>query len=124
MTGHVGFDCAASLDHSCRPDRPAAAADMLVRLSKAPVVSIVSIRGRATGVGSELSRQAVDCRHQEAGGRGQPATERSHRRRMGRFHRLGTTAGGTGTDQAVDGVGFAEESGCREAPGSLHRHVG
>ena len=29
--------------------------DMLVRLSKAPVVSIVSIRGRATGVGSELS---------------------------------------------------------------------
>src|SRR5690606_7999420 len=28
---------------------------MLVRLSKAPVVSIVSIRGRATGVGSELS---------------------------------------------------------------------
>jgi hypothetical protein len=29
--------------------------DMLVRLSRAPVVSIVSIRGRATGVGSELS---------------------------------------------------------------------
>lgn len=29
--------------------------DMLVRLSKAPVVSIASIRGRATGVGSELS---------------------------------------------------------------------
>jgi enoyl-CoA hydratase/carnithine racemase len=29
--------------------------DMLVRLSKAPVVSIVAIRGRATGVGSELS---------------------------------------------------------------------
>ena len=29
--------------------------DMLVRLSKAPVVSIVEIRGRATGVGSELS---------------------------------------------------------------------
>jgi enoyl-CoA hydratase/carnithine racemase len=29
--------------------------DMLVRLSKAPVVSIVSVRGRATGVGSELS---------------------------------------------------------------------
>lgn len=28
---------------------------MLVRLSKAPVVSIVSIRGRATGVGSELA---------------------------------------------------------------------
>src|ERR1700731_1505999 len=28
---------------------------MLVRLSRAPVVSIVSIRGRATGVGSELS---------------------------------------------------------------------
>ena len=29
--------------------------DMLVRLSRAPVVSIVSIRGRATGVASELS---------------------------------------------------------------------
>ena len=29
--------------------------DMLVRLSRAPVVSIVCIRGRATGVGSELS---------------------------------------------------------------------
>ncbi|UNK48727.1 enoyl-CoA hydratase/isomerase family protein [Lysobacter sp. S4-A87] len=29
--------------------------DMLVRISKAPVVSIVSIRGRATGVGSELA---------------------------------------------------------------------
>ena len=29
--------------------------DMLVRLSRAPVVSIVSIRGRATGVGRELA---------------------------------------------------------------------
>jgi enoyl-CoA hydratase/carnithine racemase len=29
--------------------------DMLVRLGKAPVVSITSIRGRATGVGSELA---------------------------------------------------------------------
>ena len=29
--------------------------DMLVRISRAPVVSIVSIRGRATGVGSELA---------------------------------------------------------------------
>ena len=29
--------------------------DMLVRLSRAPVVSIVAIRGRATGVGSELA---------------------------------------------------------------------
>src|ERR1700719_835237 len=33
----------------------AALPDMLVRLSRAPVVSIVSIRGRATGVGSELA---------------------------------------------------------------------
>jgi len=32
--------------------------DMLVRLSRAPVVSIVSIRGRATGVGSELALAA------------------------------------------------------------------
>src|SRR5215469_2660931 len=29
--------------------------DMLVRLSRAPVVSVALIRGRATGVGSELS---------------------------------------------------------------------
>jgi len=29
--------------------------DMLVRLSRAPVVSIASVRGRATGVGSELA---------------------------------------------------------------------
>ena len=35
--------------------------DMLVRLSKAPVVSISSIRGRATGVGSELAL-ATDMR--------------------------------------------------------------
>src|SRR5499427_9017719 len=35
--------------------------DMLVRLSRAPVVSIVSIRGRATGVGSELAL-ATDMR--------------------------------------------------------------
>src|SRR5947208_15436408 len=32
--------------------------DMLVRLSRAPVVSIASIRGRVTGVGSEL---ALSC---------------------------------------------------------------
>jgi len=35
--------------------------DMLVRLSRAPVVSIVSIRGRATGVGSELSLASDMC---------------------------------------------------------------
>jgi enoyl-CoA hydratase/carnithine racemase len=35
--------------------------DMLVRLSRAPVVSIVQIRGRATGVGSELAL-ATDMR--------------------------------------------------------------
>ena len=33
--------------------------DLLVRLSRAPVVSIVSIRGRATGVGSELALAAT-----------------------------------------------------------------
>jgi enoyl-CoA hydratase/carnithine racemase len=46
--------------------------DMLARLSRAPVVSIVSIRGRATGVGSELalasdmrfaSRKKPSCRN-------------------------------------------------------------
>ena len=33
--------------------------DMLVRLSRAPVVSIVSIRGRATGVEANLRLQAI-----------------------------------------------------------------
>jgi len=49
---------------------------MLVRLSRAPVVSIASIRGRATGVGSELalacdmrfaSREKRFCQHFEVG---------------------------------------------------------
>src|SRR5881275_1247676 len=51
--------------------------DMLVRLSRAPVVSIASIRGRATGVGSELalacdmrfaSREKAILSHFEVGG--------------------------------------------------------
>jgi enoyl-CoA hydratase/carnithine racemase len=37
------------------PDNLPPLPDMFVRLSRAPVVSIVSIRGRATGVGSEIS---------------------------------------------------------------------
>ncbi|MGF6495518.1 enoyl-CoA hydratase/carnithine racemase [Luteibacter sp. 621] len=37
------------------PTRLPPVPDMLIRLSKAPVVSIVKVRGRATGVGSELS---------------------------------------------------------------------
>src|ERR1700694_528851 len=40
--------------------------DMLVRLSRAPVVSIASIRGRATGVGSELAL-ACDMRFASLG---------------------------------------------------------
>ncbi len=40
--------------------------DMLVRLSRAPVVSIASIRGRATGVGSELAL-ACDMRFASRG---------------------------------------------------------
>jgi enoyl-CoA hydratase/carnithine racemase len=40
--------------------------DMLVRLSRAPVVSIASIRGRATGVGSELAL-ACDVRFASLG---------------------------------------------------------
>src|SRR5207237_8918953 len=51
--------------------------DMLVRLSRASVVSIASIRGRATGVGSELalacdmrfaSREKAILSHFEVGG--------------------------------------------------------
>src|ERR1700678_3936626 len=45
------------IPHASLRDGPGLQAlpDMLVRLSRAPVVSIASIRGRATGVGSELA---------------------------------------------------------------------
>ena len=53
------YDFLAPLEESARiPPGPTglqALPDMLVRLSWAPVVSIASIRGRATGVGSELA---------------------------------------------------------------------
>ena len=53
------YDFLAPLENSTSiPPGPTglqALPDMLVRLSRAPVVSIVSIRGRATGVGSELA---------------------------------------------------------------------
>ncbi|WP_340313639.1 enoyl-CoA hydratase/isomerase family protein [Rhizorhabdus argentea] len=53
------YDFEASLqqttDIPAGPTGLPALPDMLVRLSRAPVVSIVSIRGRATGVGSELA---------------------------------------------------------------------
>jgi enoyl-CoA hydratase/carnithine racemase len=53
------YDFLAPLEASTRiPPGPTglqALPDMLVRLSRAPVVSIVAIRGRATGVGSELA---------------------------------------------------------------------
>ncbi|SED36078.1 enoyl-CoA hydratase/isomerase family protein [Bradyrhizobium erythrophlei] len=53
------YDFLAPLEESAKiPSGPTglqALPDMLVRLSRAPVVSIASIRGRATGVGSELA---------------------------------------------------------------------
>jgi enoyl-CoA hydratase/carnithine racemase len=53
------YDFVAPLDNTTRlPPGPTGLQplpDMLVRLSRAPVVSIASIRGRATGVGSELA---------------------------------------------------------------------
>jgi enoyl-CoA hydratase/carnithine racemase len=53
------YDFLARLEESTRlPPGPTGLQplpDMLVRLSRAPVVSIASIRGRATGVGSELA---------------------------------------------------------------------
>ena len=53
------YDFLAPLEESARlPTGPTglqALPDMLVRISRAPVVSIASIRGRATGVGSELA---------------------------------------------------------------------
>jgi enoyl-CoA hydratase/carnithine racemase len=53
------YDFLAPLEESTKiPPGPTglqALPDMLVRLSRAPVVSIASIRGRATGVGSELA---------------------------------------------------------------------
>src|SRR6266404_1808519 len=53
------YDFVAPIENTTRlPPRPTGLhplPDMLVRLSRAPVVSIASIRGRATGVGSELA---------------------------------------------------------------------
>src|SRR5467141_1630815 len=53
------YDFLASLEETTRlPPGPTGLQplpDMLVRLSRAPVVSIASIQGRATGVGSELA---------------------------------------------------------------------
>jgi enoyl-CoA hydratase/carnithine racemase len=53
------YDFLAPLEESTKiPPGPTglqALPDMLVRLSRAPVVSLASIRGRATGVGSELA---------------------------------------------------------------------
>src|SRR5712671_772879 len=53
------YDVLAPLEESAKiPPGPTglqALPDMLVRLSRVPVVSIASIRGRATGVGSELA---------------------------------------------------------------------
>ena len=53
------YDFLAPLEESAKlPPGPTglqALPDMLVRLSRAPVVSIAAIRGRATGVGSELA---------------------------------------------------------------------
>jgi enoyl-CoA hydratase/carnithine racemase len=53
------YDFLAPLEESARlPTGPTglqALPDMLVRISRAPAVSIASIRGRATGVGSELA---------------------------------------------------------------------
>ena len=53
------YDFLAPLEDSARiPPGPTglqALPDILARLSRAPVASIASIRGRATGVGSELA---------------------------------------------------------------------
>jgi enoyl-CoA hydratase/carnithine racemase len=52
------YDFVARLEDSQLPPGPTGLQqlpDMLVRLSRAPVVSIAAIRGRATGVGSELA---------------------------------------------------------------------
>ena len=53
------YDFLAPIEDSLRiprgPTGLEALPDMLVRLSRAPVVSIASVRGRATGVGSELA---------------------------------------------------------------------
>src|SRR6266567_3987517 len=53
------YDFLAKIEHTTSlvpgPTGLSPLPDMLVRLSRAPVVSIASIRGRATGVGSELA---------------------------------------------------------------------
>ncbi|WP_425605832.1 enoyl-CoA hydratase/isomerase family protein [Paraburkholderia translucens] len=54
---HYDFEPPLEVTTAMPPGRTGMAPlpDMLTRLSRAPVVSIVSIRGRATGVGSELA---------------------------------------------------------------------
>ena len=67
--------------------------DMLVRLSCAPVVSIASIRGRATGVGSELAL-ASDMRFAS---REKKSMERGFHRAGDGENRLGHYVGQLGT---------------------------
>jgi enoyl-CoA hydratase/carnithine racemase len=68
--------------------------DMLVRLSRVPVVSIVSIRGRATGVGSELAL-ASDMRFESR--KGCPLAMGSRRCARSRRRSNGTAAPLDGT---------------------------
>ena len=67
--------------------------DMLVRLSRVPVVSIASIRGRATGVGSELAL-ASDMRF---------ASREGHSVPMGSWRGLGARRRTDGPIATADG---------------------
>src|SRR5260370_1330329 len=83
--------------------------DMLARLSRAPVVSIASIRGRATGVGSELalasdlrfaSREKAILSQWEVGAG------------MGRIHYFAAASCHAGENRQVDGAWLSQTRRC------------
>src|SRR5947208_2817695 len=79
--------------------------DMLVRLSRAPVASIASIRGRATGVGSEL---ALACDMRFASREKAVLSQWEVGAGVGRVLCLDHAAGRAREDQEVDGARLSQ----------------
>ena len=79
--------------------------DMLARLSRAPVVSIVSIRGRAC-VADCLFRQTGDRRNEAPGQRCQPTVRCGNCARVGRIYCLSWASRQPGQDKGIDGARF------------------
>src|SRR5258705_368932 len=82
--------------------------DILVRLTRAPVVSIALIRGRATGNGSEIAL-ASDMTFVSRGNRGG----------MGRLHGFRCPTGHTSKAQGLFRSGFSQARRGRRSPRSL-----